>query len=145
MDGRELKKWRKELGYTQSGAADAFGVNRATFQNWEYEAGAVSRLVEFGCNELTRRFKRRLDFGPVVLIYVGDWMVQQSYGPDCLGLLQREHHRNSESALRRMFQLRADGALTSPLSAVIATEQEEIIWTGREIEMECAKRRGASR
>lgn len=129
----------------QSGAAEAFGVNRATFQNWESEAGAVSRMVEFGCLELTRRFKRRLDFGPVVLIYVGDWMVQQPYGPDCLGLLQRERYRNAESALRRMLQLRVDDGLASPLSTVIATEEEEIIWTGSEIERECAKRRDASR
>ena len=143
MDGRELKKWRKVLGYTQSGAAEAFGVNRATFQNWEKEPRALSRLVELGCIELTRRWRLRLDFGPVVLIYVGDWMVQQPYGPDCLGLLQREWHRNAEGALRRMLQLRADRGLASPLSAVIATEQDEIVWTGREIERECVKRRDA--
>lgn len=140
-----MKKWRKGLGYTQSGAAEAFGVNRATFQNWEKEPWALSRLVELGCIELTRRWRLRLDFGPVVLIYVGDWMVQQPYGPDCLGLLQRERHRNAEGALRRMLQLRADGGLASPLSAVIATEQDEIIWTGREIERECVKRRAMSR
>lgn len=145
MDGRELKKWRKKLGYTQSGAAEAFGVNRATFQNWERGPRAVSRLVELGCLELTRCWKRRLDFGPVVLIYVGDWMVQQPYGPDCLGLLQRERHRNTEAALRRMVQLQLDGDLASPLAAVIATEQDEIIWAGREIERECAKRKAEVR
>lgn len=138
MDGCDLKKWRKAIGYTQSVAAEAFGVNRATLQNWESEVGAVSRLVELSCIELTRRSRRRLDFGPVVLIYVGDWVVQQPYGPDCVGLLQREWHCNTEAALRRMTELQCDGGLASPLSAIITTEHDEIVWTGREIERECA-------
>lgn len=145
MDGRELKKWRNELGYTQSEAAEAFGVNRGTFQNWESDAGPVSRLVELGCVELRRRFRRRLDFGPIFLIYVGDWMVQQPYGPDYIGLLQRERHCNTESALRRIIELQGGGGLAGTISAVIVTETDEIIWTGREIERECAKRKAAFR
>jgi len=35
VNGKQLKDWRSERGYTQQEAAAKIGVGRATIQNWE--------------------------------------------------------------------------------------------------------------
>ena len=69
MNGLELKKWRKLLGYTQEQAAKEFGVTRPTIQNWEYEITPVPVTVDLASRRLLRRWKQREEFGPVTLVY----------------------------------------------------------------------------
>jgi len=90
MDGWDFRKWRKTLRYSQAEAGGKLEVSTPTIQNWEKGVRPVPKVVELACVELTRRQKHQPEFGPVILVYVGDWLVQQSYGPDCIGLLQRE-------------------------------------------------------
>jgi DNA-binding XRE family transcriptional regulator len=140
VDVWEFKKWRKTLKYSQVEAAGKLGVVRGTIRSWENELRPIPCAIELACIELTRRWKHRPEFGPVILVYVGDWLVQQSYGPDCIGLLQREPYPTNDAAIQQVCRLRQAPNLLDPLAMVIMESDGEIIWTGPEILRECRKR-----
>jgi DNA-binding XRE family transcriptional regulator len=47
MTSEELKKWRKENGYSQQALADVLGVPKVTVYRWERTGEAASRIPPF--------------------------------------------------------------------------------------------------
>src|SRR5436190_9126734 len=90
MDMWDLKKWRRALGYSQVDAAEMLGVSRGAVQHWESERTPVPTVVELACDELTRQWRQRPDFGPVVLIYSDEPMWPEPACPSRGLCLQRE-------------------------------------------------------
>jgi DNA-binding XRE family transcriptional regulator len=80
MDKWELLKWRRTLGYTQAEAGERLGVNRGTIQNWERGNTRIPKSIELACQELTRQWKQRPEFGPVTLVYADSAIWQQANG-----------------------------------------------------------------
>ena len=140
MDGGDFREWRKSLRYTRAEAGGKLGVSSITIQNWERGVRPVPKAAELACIELMRRWKHQPEFGPVILVYVGDWLVQQSYGPDYIGLLQREPHPTNDAAIQQISRLRQAPNLLDPLAMVIMGSDGEIIWTGPELLRECLTR-----
>ena len=130
MDAWDLKKWRKKLGYNQFEAARQLGVGRASIQNWEQELWPIPRVTELACQEISRRWKQRPDFGPVLVIYADGSIWQRPQEPYQISLLQRELCANNEIALRHVNRLRADPNFTNPF---IMDNTGEIIWTPSEL------------
>ena len=64
MDGRALREWRMQLGFTQEEAAKHLDVTRATIQNWEYGITSLPGAIHFACQECVRRWKQRPDAVP---------------------------------------------------------------------------------
>lgn len=101
MDLWGFKKWRRQLGYTQTVAGEKLGLSRGAIQIWESESRPVPRAVELACQELLRLSKQQPDFGPVTLLYS-----DAPIGHDASIVLQSERHPNNESALRSAAELR---------------------------------------
>jgi DNA-binding XRE family transcriptional regulator len=142
MDQWDLKKWRKTLGINQVAAGEMLGLSRGAIQQWESDIRPVPRAVELACQELLRRWKQRPEFGPVTLLYSDDPTAQVA--PILCGdlVLQREPHRNNESALSRVVQLR------ETISLFVASIQEDdgtVIWSGPELLIECDARKERTR
>src|SRR6516225_9702371 len=72
MNPTDLKSWRKRLGLNQFEAAKKLGVGRASIQYWEQELWPIPRVIELACHQMMRRWKRRPEFGPVLLISMDD-------------------------------------------------------------------------
>lgn len=114
MDASDFKAWRKALGYTQSEAGKELGFTRATIQNWESGVTRVPRIVCLACQQLTRSWKQRLEFGPVTLMYSGEelWDLGR---PEPTGVvIQCEIFPNSAFALRRALRLSEHADFKSP-------------------------------
>jgi transcriptional regulator with XRE-family HTH domain len=47
MTAEELKKWRKENGYSQQALADVLGVPKVTVYRWESAGQAARRIPPF--------------------------------------------------------------------------------------------------
>jgi DNA-binding XRE family transcriptional regulator len=134
MDRWEFLKWRKTLGFTQAEAGQKLGVNRGTIQHWENGITRIPQAVELACQELTRRWKQRPDFGPVTLVYADGPMWQPPDGPRRNPLIQCELHPNNEAAIQQACRLRGSSAFINPL---IIEEDGGIVWTGPELLREC--------
>jgi DNA-binding XRE family transcriptional regulator len=134
MNGLELKKWRKILGYTQEQAANEFGVTRPTIQNWEYEITPVPVAVELASRQLLRRWKQRPEFGPITLVYATTALS----GLDRLPKLICERFPDNNAALRKVFELKNSSDFFNPL---ILDETNLVIWSGPQLMEECEKLR----
>jgi DNA-binding XRE family transcriptional regulator len=130
MDARDLKKWRKRLGYNQFEAAKRLGVRRASIQNWEREVSPIPRLVELACLQIIRRWKQPRDFGPVLLVYTDEPIWQQSQRPYHISILHSAVYANNETAMQYVERLKHDPYFINP---VIMESNGEIIWTTSEL------------
>jgi DNA-binding XRE family transcriptional regulator len=138
MDQWDLKKWRKTLGINQVAAGEMLGLSRGAIQQWESDIRPVPRAVELACQELLRRSKHRPEFGPVTLLYSDDPAAQVA--PVLCGdlVLQCEPHRNNQSALSRVVQLRETMNL---FVTFIQEDDGTVIWSGPELLIECDARK----
>ena len=132
MNGLELKKWRKLLGYTQEQAANEFGVTRPTIQNWEYEITPVPVAVELASRQLVRRWKQRPEFGPITLVYATTAL----NGLEGLPKLICERFPDNNSALRKVLELKNSSDIFNPL---ILDDTNLVIWSGPQLMEECEK------
>ena len=137
MDGRALKKWRKQLGYTQEEAAQQLGVVRSTIQNWEHEITSLPGAIDLACQECVRCWKQRPDFGPVLLVYTDGPIWPPSDQSDCLSLLYCEPYSDNEAAIQRALRLSDDQNFAN---AWILEEGENVIWNSPELLLECRRR-----
>jgi DNA-binding XRE family transcriptional regulator len=138
MDQWDFKKWRKTLGINQVAAGEMLGLSRGAIQQWESDIRPVPRAVELACQELMRRWKQRPEFGPVTLFY-SDGPAAQVAPILCGDLaLECEPHRNNESALSRVVQLRETMSL---FVAFIQEDDGTVIWSGPELLNECDARK----
>ena len=134
MDGPTLKKWRKELRFTQEEAAKLLDVSRATIQNWEHEVTALPGAIDFACQQCVRRWKQRPDFGPVLLVYADSpGGPPSSEGHDFPPLLHCEPYPNNEAAIQRVLQLRRGQNF---VYLWILEEGEHVVWDGTELLLE---------
>jgi DNA-binding XRE family transcriptional regulator len=138
MDLWDFKKWRRKLKYSQFDAADELGVSRAAIQHWECERSPIRRAVELACEEITRRWRQRPSFGPVVLIYADQPMWSQPDCPSRVLCVQCEPHPNNETAIRRACRLRETPTFFNPS---IIEESGGVVWTSPELLVECERRK----
>jgi transcriptional regulator with XRE-family HTH domain len=136
MNGLELKKWRKLLGFTQEQAAKEFGVTRPTIQNWEYEITSVPVTVDLASRQLLRRWKQRPEFGPVTLAYASSPLLRTLDSLDRLPTLSCRRYPDNNAAFRRVFELRNSSDFFNPM---ILDETNLIIWSGPQLMEECEK------
>src|SRR4051794_3811516 len=134
MDMWDLKKWRRALGYSQVDAAEMLGVSRGAIQHWESERTPVPTVVELACDEVTRQWKQRPDFGPVVLIHSDEPLWPEPDAPSRIVCLQREWFENNEASLLRARRLKETGSL---LSAFVTDQQGSIIRNTSELLRAC--------
>jgi transcriptional regulator with XRE-family HTH domain len=136
VNGLELKKWRKLLGYTQEQAANEFGVTRPTIQNWEYEITPVPVTVDLASRQLLRRWKQRPEFGPVGLVYANAPLWPTPNSMDRLPTLFCRRYPDNNAAFLGVFELRTSSNFFNPL---ILDETNHIIWSGPQLMEECEK------
>jgi transcriptional regulator with XRE-family HTH domain len=144
MNGATLRKWRKQLGFTQEEAAKHLDVSRATIQNWELEITAVPGAMDFACQECARRWKQRPDFGPVLLVYTEGLIWPPYDQPDYFPNLYCEPYPDNEAAIQRALRLSNKPNFAN---AWILEKGETVIWNSAELLLECTRRssRNASR
>jgi len=138
VNGLELKKWRKLLGYTQEQAANEFGVTRPTIQNWEYEITRVPVVVDLASRQLLRRWKQRPEFGPVTLVYASAPLWPAPNGADQLPALCCRRYPNNTAAFLKVFELRNSSDFFNPQ---ILDETNLVIWSGPKLMEECERLR----
>jgi DNA-binding XRE family transcriptional regulator len=138
MDLWDFKKWRKKLGYSQVQAGEQLGLSRGAVQYWESEIRPVPLAVELACQELLRRFRQRLEFGPVTLLYVDGPISELDALPGGAVAFRCERHPNNDSALGRVDRLKETVNLFMPL---IVDDHGTVIWSGPELEHECDERK----
>ncbi|MFZ2156319.1 MAG: helix-turn-helix transcriptional regulator [Bradyrhizobium sp.] len=138
MNGLELKKWRKLLGYTQEQAANEFGVTRPTIQNWEYEITPVPVAVDLASRQLVRRWKQRPEFGPITLVYASVPLWRTLDSVDRLPTLICRRYPHNNAAFLKVFELRNSSTFFNPM---ILDETNFIIWSGPQLMEECEKLR----
>jgi transcriptional regulator with XRE-family HTH domain len=132
-----LGKWRRKLKYSQFEAAAMLGLSRAAIQHWETERHPISNVIELACEELTRRWKQRPEFGPVTLIYADDPVWSCADHSTRSLFVQCELYSNNEAAHQRACWLKATRKLVNPL---IVAEDGEIVWAAPELLRECERR-----
>ena len=135
MNGRELRIWRKLLGYTQEDAANELGVTRATIQNWEHDVTPVPVTVHLASRQLIRRWKQRAEFGPVTLVYASVPLPSPNSvaGPPTLTC---RRYPDNHTAFRKILALRTSPSFFNPL---IIDEGNVIIWSGPQLIQQCEK------
>ena len=138
MDGPDFQKWRKSLRYTQEEAGKQLGVSRTTIQNWEKGVTRIPRAAELACIQLTRRWKRRPEFGPVALVYTDGPTWQELTHHYCISILECEVYPNNEAALERACRSDDRGTV---IYRFIMEQDGGIIWNGPELLHECDRRR----
>ena len=136
MDLWGFKKWRRQLGYTQTVAGEKLGLSRGAVQIWESDSRPVPRAVELACQELLRLSKQQPDFGPVVLL-----CSDNPIGHNGSIVLQSERHLNNESALRNAGELKKTNTL---LTVLILEEDGSVVWSGPELLHELDARKNAA-
>jgi transcriptional regulator with XRE-family HTH domain len=141
MNGPELKKWRKLLGYTQEQAASEFGVTRPTIQNWEYGITPVPVVVDLASRQLLRSWKHRPEFGPVTLVYASAALgpTLTLNGEDRPPTLFCKRYPDNKSALLGVSELRSSSNFFNPL---ILDDTNRVIWSGPQLIEECKKEIG---
>ena len=138
MDSWDLKKWRKKNGFNQFEAAEKLGTNRGSFQNWEQEVRPISKAVELACQEITRLWQQRPDFGPVILAYADGPILQQSDETYSVAILRCDRHPNNDAAIEEAGRLGLDPLFVNPF---IVAEDGSVIWESAELLDECNRRR----
>ncbi len=136
MNGLELKKWRKLLGYTQEQAANEFGVTRSTIQNWEYEIMPVPVSVGLASRQLARRWKQRPEFGPITLLYASAPLWRPPYSVDELLTLCCRRYPDNHTAFLKVLELKNSSSFFNPM---ILDETNVIVWSGPQLMEECEK------
>jgi DNA-binding XRE family transcriptional regulator len=131
MDHWEFLKWRRTLGYTQDEAGEKLGVSRGTIQHWERDVTRIPQAMEMACQELTRRWKQRPDFGPVSLVYADG----RASSPT--SFLHCELHSNNDAAIQQALRLSETPNFVNPH---IMEDGAGVIWTTAELVGECARR-----
>jgi len=140
MDLWEFKKWRRRLEHSQFEAAKKLGVRRGAIQHWESERVPISKAVELACEELTRRWKQRPEFGPVTLLYANEPVWPGPHDPPIRRLFVRyELYADNETALQRVCWLQKSQNLINPL--FIVAQDGEIVWASPELLNECGRRK----
>jgi len=138
MDQWDFKKWRKKLGINQVAAGEMLGLSRGAIQYWESEIRPVPRAVDLACQELSRRWKQRPEFGPVTLLYAEGPISQVDSSPCSDLTLRCEPHPDNESALSRVVRLSETVNLFMPF---VVADDGTVIWSGPELLHECDTRR----
>jgi transcriptional regulator with XRE-family HTH domain len=136
MNGAELRDWRRLLGLTQEQAAKEFEVTRATVQNWEYGITPVPRAVDLASRQILRLWKRRLEFGPVTVVYAMPGLGAAASEPEMLPVLFCERYPNNEAAL-----LACSKRIGTPnfSNSFILDDAKSVIWSGMGLLEECNK------
>ena len=132
MNGTELRDWRGLLGLTQEQAAKEFEVTRATVQNWEYGITAVPRAVELASRQILRRWKRRLEFGPVTLVCSMPPLRAAADEPESLPVFFCERYPNNKAALLAC-------STRIGTRAFILDDAKSVIWSGMDLLKQCDK------
>ena len=127
LNGAELKRWRKKIGFTQEEAAHEFGVSRPTVQNWEYEITSVPLVVELASRRLLRRWKQRREYGPVFLVDLDP--LKNKFRSETLCGFGCSDNASA-------FQIIAERGI---LSSLIMDEDNQIIWSGVSLHLEVEK------
>ncbi len=102
MRTSEFLAWRKSLRLTQQSAANELGVSRATIQNWEKEVTSIPRMVQLACNVLRCHWRKRDDYGPVLLIHAGGALSLEDGRTNCEMPIHCELFANNGAALDRL-------------------------------------------
>ena len=128
----EFLKWRRTLHLTQAEAGERLGVHRATIKNWERGCTPIPKIVELACPEITRRWRQRSEFGPVLLIYL------ERCGENILGFsdpivaLRCSQHATNDAALRSAVNLE-EGARPLFITGITG----DLIWNAEELGRVC--------
>ncbi len=59
MKPKELQKWRKETGYSQSQLAEVLGVATMTVSRWETGARAIPSFLHLALESVARNSKTK--------------------------------------------------------------------------------------
>ncbi len=59
MTPKDLKKWRREHGYTQTELGELLGVTLVTVNRWENEAREIPSFLELALKSIPRKEGRR--------------------------------------------------------------------------------------
>ncbi len=102
MRTSEFLAWRKSLRLTQQSAAKELGVSRATIQNWEKEVTSIPPMVQLSCNVLRRRWRKRDDYGPVLLIQASGALSLEDGRTTCEMAIHCELFANNGAAFDRL-------------------------------------------
>jgi len=114
-----------------------------TEQNWESESTPIPLSIRAHCDELTRRWRQRPNYGPVSLIYSDGPMAQPLWGTARVPMMLNEPYPTNEEALRRACQLKTtSGPFVSPF---ICDAEGSLIFNGHELLQECDRRTAASK
>ena len=141
MDLWDFKKWRRQLRYTQSVAAEKLGLSRGAIQYWEAEIRPVPLAVELACKELQRLWKQQPAFGPVTLFYADEpRSLEEPSSVDGI-LVQFERHPNNESALRSAARSKET---VNFFIVFILEDDGNVIWSGPELLREIDARKSPS-
>lgn len=136
MNSEEFKVWRAKLGYTQAQVAEQFKISRVTVVNWESEATPIPHVVGQLCNVYDMLWKMRDDFGPVTLVFGNGAFFLNPYGPNPMPKpLERERYPNNREAIARACDL-----INKYSTMWIVADDEEIVWNGPKLRIECEKR-----
>jgi len=138
MDASDFLIWRKSLRYTQAEAAEKLGVSRATIQNWERAFTRVPIMTMLACRVLTRRWKKRPEFGPVALIYTDEALWLEPGYPTRAVFVQCESYASNEVAIRQTLRLGENLGFSNPF---LIERDGGIVWTTRDLLRECKRRR----
>jgi DNA-binding XRE family transcriptional regulator len=138
VDMWDFKKWRRQLKYSQIKAAKVLGLRRAAIQHWESERVAISHVVELACEELTRRWKQRSDFGPVTLMYSRESLWPTKDQSSRRLFVECELCANNDDALQRADWLSKSQTFINP---IILARDGEVVWAGPDLLTECARRK----
>jgi hypothetical protein len=135
-----LKEWRKKLGFTQEEAGRRFGVSRVTVQNWESGTSTIPMVLASACDDEVRRWRRRPEYGPVVLEY-GDFSQGSRHGVrGHVGQHTQEFFADNEAALRRAAELSGGPGFQG---ALIVDKAANIVWDLLGLRAEIERRRAA--
>jgi transcriptional regulator with XRE-family HTH domain len=133
VNGSEIKAWRKSLRFTQEQASREFEVTRATVQNWEYEITPVPWVVALATRQISRREKRRPEYGPVTLVYLDT----APAGDEALNpKLFCERFADNRAALLGVLELKKK---SEAFSRFILDDTGSVIWSGLALIDECEK------
>ncbi|HEY5210950.1 MAG TPA: type II toxin-antitoxin system VapB family antitoxin [Stellaceae bacterium] len=141
MRSVELKEWRKKLGLTQEEAGRRFGVSRVTVQNWESGTSPIPVILASACDDEVRRWRRRPEYGPVILDY-GDFSQGSSHDVrGHVGQKVQEKFSHNDAALCRATELHGGLGFQD---ALIVDESGNIIWDLLGLRAEISRRRAAN-
>ena len=79
---------------------------------------------------MMRRWKRRPEFGPVLLIFIDDPIWQDSQRPYQVSILHSAVYANNETAMQHVDRVKHDPYFINP---VIMETNGDIIWTTFEL------------